>query len=601
MSTKYLLKRFYPYFRPYWHILVFDLFCASLTSVCDLVLPVIVRFITNTVTTSPADLTVQLVVRITALYIVLRIIDVAANYYMQNRGHIMGAQIEKDMRRDLFAKFQELSYGYYAGNKTGQLISRITTDLFDITEFAHHCPEEYFIAAVKIIVSFTVLIQVNVPLTLLLFALIPLMLVCAMKFRVRMRNAFKWQRSELGEINSHVEDSLLGIRVSKSFANEDVEEQRFEEGNERFLTTKKVGYKNMAGFRGVTRLFDGLMYISIVFFGSLALIRGLITAGDFVAYLMYVAVLLESVRRVVEFTEQFQRGITGIERFVEVMDTEIEIEDAPGAIDMPDTVHGDIEFRDVSFSYENGSRNAEDNAAADASGGSEAGCEKDPQVLSHINIRIASGENVAVVGPSGAGKTTFCNLIPRFYDVSDGAVLVDGRDIREYKVRSLRTKIGMMQQEVYLFSDTVAGNIEYGRPGASREEIIEAARLAGADEFINELPDGYDTYVGERGARLSGGQKQRISIARVFLKNPPILILDEATSSLDNESERYVQESLAELAKGRTTITIAHRLSTVKNADRIVVLTEDGIAEEGSHDELLGKDGIYANMYNLTI
>ena len=589
ISTKYLLKRFYPYFKPYWHILVFDLFCASLTSVCDLVLPVIVRFITNTVTASPADLTVELVVKITLLYIILRIIDVAANYYMQNRGHIMGAQIEKDMRRDLFAKFQELSYGYYTSNKTGQLISRITTDLFDITEFAHHCPEEYFIAAVKIIVSFTVLIQVNIPLTLLLFALIPLMLVCAMKFRVRMRNAFKWQRSELGEINSHVEDSLLGIRVSKSFANEDVEEKRFEEGNEKFLTTKKVGYRNMAGFRGVTRLFDGLMYISIVFFGSLALIRGLITAGDFIAYLMYVAVLLESVRRVVEFTEQFQRGITGIERFVEVMDTEIEIEDSPDAIDMPDEVHGDIEFRDVSFAYEAGKDSAEHSAPAVT------------QVLSHINIRIASGENVAVVGPSGAGKTTFCNLIPRFYDVSGGAVLVDGRDIRDYKVRSLRTKIGMMQQEVYLFSDTVAGNIEYGRPGASRDEVIAAAKLAGADEFINELPDGYDTYVGERGARLSGGQKQRISIARVFLKNPPILILDEATSSLDNESERYVQESLAELAKGRTTITIAHRLSTVKNADRIVVLTEDGIAEEGSHEELLKKGGIYADMYNLTI
>ena len=589
MPTKYLLKRFYPYFRPYWHILVFDLFCASLTSVCDLVLPVIVRFITNTVTTSPSDLTVSLVIRITLLYIVLRVIDVAANYYMQNNGHIMGARIEKDMRRDLFAKFQELSYGYYNSNKTGQLISRITTDLFDITEFAHHCPEEYFIAAVKIIVAFTVLIQVNVPLTLLLFALIPLMLICAMKFRVRMRNAFKWQRSELGEINSHVEDSLLGIRVSKSFANEDVEEKRFEEGNERFLTTKKVGYRNMAGFRGVTRLFDGLMYISIVFFGSLALIRGLITAGDFIAYLMYVAVLLESVRRVVEFTEQFQRGITGIERFVEVMDTEIEIEDIPGAIDMPGNVRGDIEFRDVSFSYEAGRDTTEHRTHADST------------VLSHINIRIASGENVAVVGPSGAGKTTFCNLIPRFYDVSDGAVLVDGRDIREYKVRSLRTKIGMMQQEVYLFSDTVAGNIEYGRPGASRDEIIAAAKLAGADEFISELPEGYDTYVGERGARLSGGQKQRISIARVFLKNPPILILDEATSSLDNESERYVQESLSELAKGRTTITIAHRLSTVKNAGRIVVLTEDGIAEEGSHDELLKRGGIYADMYNLTI
>lgn len=587
MSTKYLLKRFYPYFRPYWYILVFDLFCASLTSVCDLVLPVIVRHITNTVTNSPADLTAELVVRITLLYIVLRIIDVAANYYMQNRGHVMGARIEKDMRSDLFEKFQELSYGYYASNKTGQLISRITTDLFDIAEFAHHCPEEYFIAAVKIVVAFVVLIRVNVPLTLLLFTLIPLMLFFAMRFRVRMRNAFKWQRSELGEINSHVEDSLLGIRVSKSFANEEIEEQRFEEGNERFLLTKKVSYKNMGAFRSVTRLFDGLMYISIVFFGSLALIHKQINAGDFIAYLMYVSVLLESIRRVVEFTENFQRGITGIERFVEIMDTDIEIEDSPGAVGMPDVVRGDIEFDNVSFSY--------------TEAGKDDGSADETLVLNGLSLIIKSGENVALVGPSGAGKTTFCNLIPRFYDVSGGAIRIDGRDIRDYKVRSLRTKIGMMQQEVYLFSDTVAGNIGYGKPGASREEIVEAAKLAGADEFIRELPDGYDTYVGERGARLSGGQKQRISIARVFLKNPPILILDEATSSLDNESEHYVQESLADLAKGRTTITIAHRLSTVRKAGRIIVLTEGGIAEEGTHDELIEKGGIYADLYNLTI
>ena len=596
ISTKYLLKRFYPYFKPYRRIFILDLICASLTSVCELVLPLMVRFITNTVMTDPGSLTVEVVVRITLLYVILMVVDVAGNYYMQNNGHIMGARIEKDMRTDLFEKFQELSYGYYSHNKTGQLVSRITTDLFDIAEFAHHCPEEYFIAAVKIVVAFAVLIRANVPLTLLLFAMIPLMLFFALKFNDKLRRAFKWQRSELGEINSHVEDSLLGIRVSKSFANEDVEEEKFEEGNERFLKTKKVGYRNLAGFRSVTRLFDGLMYITIVFFGSLSLIFGHITAGDFIAYLMYTSVLLESIRRVVEFTEQFQKGITGIERFIEIMDTSIEIDDEPGAVDVPDDIRGEIDFENVSFAY---SDPKNPNVATSDGTGQNEDC---PDcVLSHINLKINSGENIALVGPSGAGKTTFCNLIPRFYDVTDGCIKVDGRDIREYKVRSLRTKIGMMQQDVYLFSDTVAGNIGYGKPGASMEEIVAAARLAGADEFIRELPDGYDTYVGERGARLSGGQKQRISIARVFLKNPPILILDEATSALDNESEHYVQESLAELAKGRTTITIAHRLSTVRNADRIIVLTENGIEEQGTHDELIKKGGIYASMHNFTI
>lgn len=588
ISTKYLLKRFYPYFKPYLHILVFDLVCAAFTSACDLVLPLMVRFITNTVVNEPAALTVEIVLKITALYVVFRVIDVLANYYMQNTGHVMGAMIESDMRRDLFEKFQRLSYAYYTENKTGQLISRITTDLFDIAEFAHHCPEEYFIAAVKIVVAFVILIRVNVVLTVVVFAMIPLMLFFALKFRVKLRKAFKWQRSELGEINSHVEDSLLGIRVSKSFANEDVEQQRFEEGNERFLTTKKVSYRNMAGFRSVTRLFDGLMYITIVLLGSLALIGGHIEAGDFIAYLMYVSVLLEAIRRIVEFTEQFQKGITGIERFIEVMDAHIDVDDAPGAGPMPD-VEGEIEFDNVSFTYDR-AQNEEDPEAADES------C-----VLSGLNLKIAKGENVALVGPSGAGKTTFCNLIPRFYDVTGGTIRIDGIDIRDVQVRSLRTKIGMVQQEVYLFSDTVANNIAYGRPGASREEVVKAAKMAGADAFIRELPDGYDTFVGERGARLSGGQKQRISIARVFLKNPPVLILDEATSALDNESEYFVQKSLAELSKGRTTITIAHRLSTIRNADRIIVLTENGIEEEGTHDELMEKNGIYAAMNNITL
>lgn len=575
ITTGYLIKRFYPYFKPYRKILIFDLLCAAFTTLCDLTLPIIIRFITDTVNFDPANLSVSLVVRITVLYVFLRLIDVMANYYMQNTGHVMGASIETDMRKDLFSKYQQLSYSYYFENKTGQLISRITSDLFDIAEFAHHCPEEYFIAAIKIAVSFIILIKVNILLTLVIFIMIPLMIVSAMTFRKKLRAAFKWQRSELGEINAHVEDSLLGIRVSKSFANEEVERKKFSQGNRRFLETKKVSYKNMAGFRSVTRLFDGLMYITVVFLGSFLLMKGRITAGEFMAYLLYVNMLLESIRRVVEFTEQFQRGITGIERFIEVMDVEIEVDDAKDAQELA-YVEGRIDFEDVSFNYGEGD-----------------------DVLSGINLNIKAGENIALVGPSGAGKTTFCNLIPRFYDVNDGRILIDDKDIRGVTLHSLRSNIGMVHQDVYLFSDTIAGNIEYGKPGASMKEIIQAAKFAGADEFIREMPDGYDTYVGERGTRLSGGQKQRISIARVFLKNPPILILDEATSALDNESEMLVQKSLADLTVGRTTITIAHRLTTIRNADRIIVLTEDGIVEEGCHDELIAKNGIYAGMYRM--
>ena len=575
-KTSYLIKRFLPYFKKYKGILAMDLFCAALTSICDLVLPMIVRYLTDIAATDVSQLTVQLILSVGALYLVLRVIDLIANYYMANIGHVMGAKIETDMRKDLFEHLQDLSYSYYNNTKVGQLMARITSDLFDVTEFAHHCPEEYFIAALKIVVSFCILCSVNVWLTVLIFAIIPVMIFFAMKFNTKMRTAFKKSRNQLGEINAQVEDSLLGVRVVKSFANEEIEERKFEEGNQGFLNIKKEMYRYMAGFQSTTRLFDGIMYIAVVVAGSLFMMEGSITAADLMAYLLYVVMLLNSVRRIVEFTEQFQRGMTGIERFIEVMDEEVEIQDAPDARELKH-VKGEIIFDHASFRYN----------------------DSDEDVLTSIDLKIEAGENVALVGPSGAGKTTLCNLIPRFFDVTDGRILIDGTDIRDVTAHSLRSQIGMVQQDVYLFSGTVYDNIEYGKPGASREEIQEAAKLAGAHEFITQLADGYDTFVGERGVKLSGGQKQRISIARVFLKNPPILILDEATSALDNESERIIQESLEKLAKGRTTLTIAHRLTTIRDAKTILVLTEEGIQEQGSHEELMAKGGLYSRLYRL--
>ena len=575
-KTSYLIKRFLPYFKKYKGILAMDLFCAALTSICDLVLPMIVRYLTDIAATDVSQLTVRLILSVGALYLVLRVIDLIANYYMANIGHVMGAKIETDMRKDLFEHLQDLSYSYYNNTKVGQLMARITSDLFDVTEFAHHCPEEYFIAALKIVVSFCILCSVNVWLTVLIFAIIPFMIFFAMKFNTKMRTAFKKSRNQLGEINAQVEDSLLGVRVVKSFANEEIEERKFEEGNQGFLNIKKEMYRYMAGFQSTTRLFDGIMYIAVVVAGSLFMMEGSITAADLMAYLLYVVMLLNSVRRIVEFTEQFQRGMTGIERFIEVMDEDVEIQDAPDARELKH-VKGEIIFDHASFRYN----------------------DSDEDVLTSIDLKIEAGENVALVGPSGAGKTTLCNLIPRFFDVTDGRILIDGTDIREVTTHSLRSQIGMVQQDVYLFSGTVYDNIEYGKPGASREEIQEAAKLAGAHEFITQLAEGYDTFVGERGVKLSGGQKQRISIARVFLKNPPILILDEATSALDNESERIIQESLEKLAKGRTTLTIAHRLTTIRDAKTILVLTEEGIQEQGSHEELMAKGGLYSRLYQL--
>ena len=576
MKTSVLLRRFAPYFKPYAAIMLIDLVCAALTTVCELVLPLIVRFLTNRGTGGAIGLTVPLILRVGLLYLVLRIVDASANYFMQSIGHVMGARIETDMRRDLFDHLQRLSYTFYDSNKIGQIMARITSDLFDVTEFAHHCPEEFFIAGLKIVVSFAILSNYSLTLTLIIFAIIPLMLLSTIYFNRRMRRAFKKSRNQTGEINAQVEDSLLGVRVVKSFANEELEKEKFDEGNQAFLEIKKEQYRYMAGFNSTTRIYDGVMYLAVMVIGGLFMTYGKITAADFIAYLLYVTTLLASVRRIVEFTEQFQRGMTGIERFIEVIDAPVDIEDAPDASELGQ-VEGNIRFEQVGFHY------ADDPAP----------------VLADINLTVKPGESVALVGPSGSGKTTLCNLIPRFYDVTSGRILIDGQDIRSLTLHSLRQQIGVVQQDVYLFAGSVYENIAYGKPGASRQEVIEAAKLAGAHSFISEFPDGYDTYVGERGVRLSGGQKQRIRIARVVLKNPPILILDEATSALDNESERIVQQSLEKLAHGRTTFTIAHRLTTIRGADTILVLTEDGIAEQGNHAELMEKRGIYHSLYSM--
>ena len=569
------LHRFLPYLLKYKGILLFDLFCAALTTLCDIVLPSIMRYLTNAATDASIVLTVGTVARLALLYLVLRIVDGAASYYMSGTGHIMGVYIETDMRRDAFAHLQRLSHTYYSNTKVGQIMGRITNDLFDVTEFAHHCPEEFFIAAIKIVASFIILCGASVPLTLVLFACVPLMMIVSVRLNLRLRAAFRKQRFQIGELNASIEDSLLGQRVVKAFAAEAQENEKFEEGNQAFQTIKKKTYHAMAAFNTSTRLFDGLMYLVVIIAGGLFLVYDRINAGDLVAYVLYVSTLIATIRRIVEFAEQFQRGMTGIERFFEIMDTPVEITDPPNA--RPLTVkEGGIEFRDVSFEYPDDHN----------------------KVLRHVDLTIRPGESLALVGPSGGGKTTLCNLIPRFYDVTSGQILIDGQDVRKVTLKSLRQAIGVVQQDVYLFSGTVAENIAYGKPNATKEEIVNAAKLAGADGFINELKDGYDTYVGERGVKLSGGQKQRISIARVFLKNPPILLLDEATSALDNESEILVGQSLDALAKGRTTLTIAHRLTTIKNADRILVLGRDGIEEEGTHEQLLERKGIYYRLWN---
>ena len=574
-SSKALIKRFWPYLNKYKKLLFLDLFFASLTTLCDIVLPMIMRRLTNSAMGVTEAMGLSTLLRMSLLYIGLRVIDAGANFYMQSQGHIMGVYIETDMRRAAFDHLQRLSGTYYSNHKIGQIMGRITNDLFDVTEFAHHCPEEFFIASIKIVVSFIILAHSSLWLTLLIFACLPIMFYVSVKLNHWLRTAQKAQRFQVGELNAAIEDSLLGERVVKAFTAEDEEKRKFEEGNLRFQKIKKNYYYARATFGTSTRLFDGLMYTIVIMAGGFFLIKQWIGAGDLVAYILYVSTLIATIRRIVEFTEQFQRGMTGIERFVEIMDTPIEIKDAPDAKAL-EVKDGEVEFEHVYFEYPDDHN----------------------KVLHDLNIHVKPGENLAIVGASGGGKTTICNLIPRFYDLTGGKIMIDGQDIAKVTLHSLRQAIGIVQQDVYLFSGTVRDNIAYGRPGATEEEIREAARMAGAEDFILQLPDGYDSYIGERGVKLSGGQKQRISIARVFLKNPKILILDEATSALDNESEILVTKSLEKLAKGRTTITIAHRLTTIQNADRILVLDKSGITEEGSHEELLAKEGMYYRFWN---
>ena len=574
MNKRNTLKKYFlPYLLKHKKTVALDLFCAALTTLCELALPMIIREITDIAVNNLSDLTIKLVLEMAVLYAALKGIDMLAGYYMIYVGHSMGVRIETDMREDMFSHLLKVPVSYYDTTKVGQLMSRITTDLFDVSEFSHHCPEEFFIAGLKGIVSFTVLFTINPLLTVTTFVILPLMFYATRYFRKKMRTVFAKRRVIAGEVNARTETSLLGIKVIKSFTREEHEESLFKKESTMLRDVQKDSYKYMARLNSVVRFFDGLMYVVMIILGGLFLQKGKITAADFSAYLLYIAMLIAAVKRIVEFTEAFEKGVTGIERFAEIMEVNAEYS-KENAEEFSD-VKGKVEFRDVTFSYNDEGRD----------------------VLEKVSFTVKEGENVAVVGPSGGGKTTMCSLLSRFYDVSGGEILIDGKNIKDMKLSSLRNIIGTVQQEVYMFSGTVRENIIYGKPDATDEEMIQAAKLAGAHDFISKLSDGYDTFIGERGTMLSGGQKQRISIARVFLKNPPVLVLDEATSALDNESEEIIKKSLESLSKGRTTFTVAHRLTTVKNADRIFVLTEKGIEEEGSHEELISRGGIYARLY----
>ncbi len=570
------IKKFIHYYGPYKAVFFIDLICAAVISLVDLAYPQILRTMTKTLFTQDKNVILHALPVIAASLFVMYIVQSLCKYYVTCQGHMMGAKMERDMRRELFDHYQELSFSYYSKNNSGQMMSKLVSDLFDISEFAHHGPENLFISLVKIVGAFIFLFFINKKLALPLILLVIVMFMFSFRQNAKMQETFMENRRKIGDVNASLQDTLSGIRVVQSFANEDIERAKFKKSNEAFLVSKRDNYHCMGSFMSSNLFFQGMMYLVTLVYGGYLIAQGEMQTADLAMYALYIGIFISPIQILVELVEMMQKGLSGFRRFLDVMETESEIRDADNAAELTD-VKGHVRYDHVSFHYS----------------------DDETPVLSDISIDIPAGKSIALVGPSGSGKTTICSLLPRFYDVTGGSITVDGKDIRGLTLKSLRSQIGMVQQDVYLFDGTIKDNIAYGKPGASDEEIINAAKCASIHDFIMELPDGYDTYVGERGTRLSGGQKQRISIARVFLKNPPILILDEATSALDNESERWIQKSLEELSKNRTTITIAHRLSTIRDADEIIVITEEGIAERGTHAELLEKNGLYAAYYNM--
>ena len=570
------LKKLVSYYKPYKKVFLADMFFAIMASFIALLIPLVVRYVTAKVIYMPAEQVVKTMIIIAIVVGILILFQCYCNYYIANYGHVMGAKIEYDMRAEIFGHFQKLSFSFYDDEKVGQLMSRITSDLFDITELLHHGPENVTISVIKIIGALAILLSINVRLALIAFLLVPFMLVYAYFFNKKMKQAFRVNRIKIAEINAQIEDNLSGIRVVKSFANEDLENKKFKVGNDAFLEAKKNNYKYMGGYNSGLTAFTTMINLLVIVSGGLTITKNMICVTDLVTFLLYINIFTDPIKTLIDFTEQFQNGYSGYERFLQILSIEPEIKDSENAVSI-NNVKGDIKLDDVSFKYNDSSH----------------------RVLKHINLEVKAGSYVALVGSSGAGKTTLCNLIPRFYEATSGKITIDGKDIKDIKLKDLRDNIGIVQQDVYLFVGTVYDNIRYGRPDATREEVIAAAKEANAYDFIMSLPNGFETDIGQGGIKLSGGQKQRISIARVFLKNPPILIFDEATSALDNESEKIVQESMEKLAKNRTTIVIAHRLSTIRNAEKILVLTDKGIEEQGTHKELMDKHGIYYDLYNV--